>query len=402
MTAQHSAGPAIVWGALASGTGGSNPDAGPSAHYQGTALLDPRTPYAPGLTGLGKVSGLLHSPRVAVLDSVPSALGAALIAAAQTATSGAALTLSSTASAAITPNTPIVPFGAPLTAANVVNVLGLDVGFATANTTAGSATLASVSNTAGIVPGLKVLVAGGTVGAMVGATVISVSGSSVTLDTAMGATRTGAVVALANGTGQAGVAPVAVVANRTAGHLSVIDAASGVSRGVSVTSNNVADTGWSVLVQGYDLYGVAMSETIAVSANATAYGWKAFGFIASVTPSKGGGGSTTGTLSVGTSDVIGLDLRCDRFEYLDACWAGAPLLTSAGFTAADATSPATTTTHDVRGTIQLSAAGPLGSFATGGATDGAKRVVVFLTLPQAAVLSATPANPAPLFGVTQA
>jgi hypothetical protein len=105
------------------------------------------------------------------------------------------------------------------------------------------------------------------------------------------------------------------------------EAIAGVARGVSVTSNNAGDTGWTMTVAGYDIYGAAMSEAIAVTANSVAYGKKAFKFVKSCTPTKGGGGSSTGTLSVGTSDVIGLPLRSDYFEDTLIHW-NAALLTA--------------------------------------------------------------------------
>jgi hypothetical protein len=172
------------------------------------------------------------------------------------------------------------------------------------------------------------------------------------------------------------------------------------ARGIAVTSNNAADTGWSVKVQGYDVYGQAMSETIAVTANGTAYGRKAFKFVASVTPTKSG--STTGTLKVATSDVFGFSVRSDKWEYMNVFWSGAFLVVSNGWTAADATNPATSSTGDVRGTIQLSAAGQSGTYATGGASNGARRLAAFQTLSPLVAVACTPTNTAPMYGQTQA
>ena len=68
--------------------------------------------------------------------------------------------------------------------------------------------------------------------------------------------------------------------------------------------------------------------------------------------------------------------------------------------AADTTNPATATTKDTRGAIQLSALGPNGAFAAGGATDGVKRFTAYYTVPLDNLTGATTTDPTPLFGIT--
>ena len=116
------------------------------------------------------------------------------------------------------------------------------------------------------------------------------------------------------------------------------------------------DTGGTLTVRGFSIYGEPMSEAIALGTAAVYAGKKAFKYILSATPS----GTLSGnTISVGTGDVIGLPLRVDNFENIQI-WYGAPppaLVSAAtGFLAADATSPATGTTGDVRGTYALQSA----------------------------------------------
>jgi hypothetical protein len=416
MTASHIAGPSIVFGATlnqlgtgGSGSAGSNPEAGPSATYQGDCILDPRTTYQPGVTGRGKVFGFLDSPYIMMADGTPAAYGAAKIAAAQTATSGTPLTLASATAPGINPNTPIVPQGSSYIAANVVKALGLDVGFGTCTTVAGSTTVTAVTRPSILAPGICVMIAGGVSGAWIAATVLSVTQVSVssytlTLDTAMGASLTGAAIALANGSGvnSAGALafpPVAVFPWLTAGALAVFDGTQGIARGVSVTSNNAGDTGWTVTVAGYDVFGVPMHETISVAANSTAYGWKAFKYITSVTPTKNG--STAGTFSIGTSDLFGFSLRSDYWESMNVFWNGSYLTASTGWTAGDQTTPATATTHDVRGTFQVSGIGPNGSGGSATPSNGSIRMTLYQTLHPYNLFGATPQNPAPLFGPTQ-
>ena len=83
--------------------------------------------------------------------------------------------------------------------------------------------------------------------------------------------------------------------------------------------------------------------------------------------------SPYGLQLAGVVDVFGLVQRTDFLEETMVWWAGA-LSAGAnyGFTAADTTSPATTTTGDVRGTIQTSAIGGgtgIGSTASNGSVS---------------------------------
>ena len=208
-------------------------------------------------------------------------------------------------------------------------------------------------------------------------------------------------MALANGTRRNDEPAVAITAYQTAGAAAVYDPRSGLTRGTSVTSTSPSDTGWTVAVRGWDVYMQPMTEVLTVVANGTSYGRKPMKYIGSVTPLKTGGGSTTGTLSIGTSDLFGFALRSDAWEYMNAYWAGNFLSISTGWTAADTTTPATATTGAVRGTLQVSAIGPSASFAAGGAADGTKRLGIYMTIPSDNLFYATTANPAPLFGPAQ-
>jgi hypothetical protein len=72
---------------------------------------------------------------------------------------------------------------------------------------------------------------------------------------------------------------------------------------------------------------------------------------------------------------------------------------SNGFTAAVLTSPNTNTTGDVRGTVQISANGALGTSAFGVASNGTSRLYIEYDVPMFNGISATPINTVPLFGV---
>jgi hypothetical protein len=194
-----------------------------------------------------------------------------------------------------------------------------------------------------------------------------------------------------------------VVARDVAGIAAFNDSYSGLSRGLSVTSNNVGDTGWTVTIVGYDIDRQQVTQAQAVTANAAAYTTKTFKFVASATPTHGGGGTTTGTLSVGTSDLVGLATRLDNPEDAVIWWAGTLVTSTAnGITAADTTNPATSTSGDTRGTVQLSATGPSGTGVSSNATNGTRRLRLSQKLSLRNIMSATPADPTPLSGIMPA
>ena len=135
-----------------------------------------------------------------------------------------------------------------------------------------------------------------------------------------------------------------------------------VPRAVSIFLTT-AGTVRTYTVAGYDYYGQAMSENILTVANATTAGKKAFYQIASVTGLVGGSSTA---VTVGTTDKLGLPLRVIDGGYITRSgWAGTLAQDAGTFVAADMTTPATTTTGDVRGTYLPSSA-----------TNGVKRLVI--------------------------
>jgi hypothetical protein len=107
------------------------------------------------------------------------------------------------------------------------------------------------------------------------------------------------------------------------------------------------DSAGTFTVSGYDIYNFPMNEAIRGVASATAVGKKAFKYIKSITPS---GVFNSIALTVGNGTAIGLPLRADTFPQMFGVYGNSTIITSAGFTAADTTSPATLITGDVRGT----------------------------------------------------
>lgn len=167
------------------------------------------------------------------------------------------------------------------------------------------------------------------------------------------------------------------------GNAGFYDRTSLTARAVSITAAASA-TGGHFVVSGYDIYGYPMSENINAAAGAaTTNGKKAFKFITSVVPQF----TDAHNYSVGTTDIFGLPLRASQFADTLLHWNDALLTANTGFVVADATSPATTTTGDVRGT-----------YAVQSASDGTKKLVARIDLSLALIQADATQG---LFGVPQ-
>lgn len=143
-----------------------------------------------------------------------------------------------------------------------------------------------------------------------------------------------------------------------------------IPRCVSLTSaGNISAVNFTV--KGYDVYGQPMTQTLAGPNANTVNTTKAFFSVISVTVSAAVGTNT----SVGSADIFGLPVICSDGGYIDrAGWAGALASDAGAFVAADATSPATASTGDVRGT-----------YAPSTASNGVRRLVLSILLTSSAV-----------------
>jgi hypothetical protein len=149
---------------------------------------------------------------------------------------------------------------------------------------------------------------------------------------------------------------------------------------------NTSTTARTITISGYDYYGQPMTEAITVATAGTAKsGAKAFYQIASATIN----GSAT-AVTIGTTDILGLPVRVfDAGYVVKVGWNNVILQNAGTFVAADMTSPASSTTGDVRGT-----------FTPTSASDGIKRLVMTIALPAIAV--GPNATRTGALGVTQA
>lgn len=121
-------------------------------------------------------------------------------------------------------------------------------------------------------------------------------------------------------------------------------------------------------ITGYDDFQNPMTQVLAGPNGAqTINTTKAFRYVQSISVD----GGTSAAITVGTSDIIGLQMCAPYYECAAMNWNGAQIASNANFTAADATSPATTSTGDVRGTVNLGAIS---------ATDGTKRFTAEIQL----------------------
>ena len=159
-------------------------------------------------------------------------------------------------------------------------------------------------------------------------------------------------------------------------------------RAVSITIGTGTIVATNVTISGYDYYGQAMTQVISTGTtqSTTVNGLKAFYQISSVAVA----GNCGGTISVGTSAVLGIPVRVlDAGYVLSYSFANSIGSTTGTFVAADTTNPATSSTGDVRGT-----------FAPSGTINGKNRLVMSIAL--AGIAVGPNATRTGALGVTQA
>lgn len=134
---------------------------------------------------------------------------------------------------------------------------------------------------------------------------------------------------------------------------------------VKATGANTA----TYTISGYDQYGQPMSQLIAAPSTSTVATTKAFKTVTSVTNANATAG--TNGLEVGFNDKFGMPLRVTDIAYVQSVKWAATLAADAGtVVVADATSPATTSTTDVRGCYTPSSA-----------ANGTRRLVMAIAIP---------------------
>lgn len=402
-----------------------DPTDGPSILYQGVAnpnILD--VPYAKDQFRPGQQNAFLTINNFYAIDMVPQLNATNVLGTQQLMTINTNLTLvtaqaAGTAGAAsVAVGVPIIPAG---TSVATVAALAIDFGFATGTTTANSSTVTVNDNTQ-FTPGQWIIIGGaGNAAASLShvcqvVTVATANITGITIAPAAVTAINNAPIGGANLYGGANLpaggqlggpnAPAATAWSPyvQAGHAAVWNPKEASGRCLTFTVGTTSAT-TAVTVYGWDVHGNPMAEKVTfISGNrsfSTFYGGKAFKFINYIANTTTAVGST----AVGLSDTFGFPLRVDHVAQYQAWWNGALLgSTSVGFTAAATTAPATNTSGDVRGTLQVSTVGT-GTAAPSGAastTTSVARLVVIQNQGLWNQVYANPNNPIPKFGIAQA
>lgn len=155
-----------------------------------------------------------------------------------------------------------------------------------------------------------------------------------------------------------------------------------------VTTTAAGANSAAYTVTGYDVYGQRMTANIAAPSTSTTASTKAFKTIITITNNNATAG--TNGITCGFNDKMGLPLRVvDTGYVINVKWAAALAVDAGTFVSADATSPATAATTDVRACYTPSSA-----------ANGSRRLVMTIAL--AAIAAGPSATRIGAFGVTQA
>jgi len=389
---------------------------GPSYFYQGWVLPDPRNvPFPKDQFRPGQLPAFAAVGDFYTIDAIPQAFNTTVIAAAQVATGGVAMSLSTVAvtnfsagAASIAYGVPIVPQG---TTVATTAAIAIDFGFTTGTTIANS-TAVQVNDTTLFTQGQWIILgnvanAAGTaslvtqVQTTINATTIGVS--------PVPATALGIPIGAANLFGGTFLPPAsalqpAAVANAHVGRFAaglarVFNPAESLARSISVAAATITGGTGTILISGWDVWNQPMTELLTASGTTPVYTRKAFKYLASAVTQTTGG--TTGVnYNLGIGDNFGFPLVCQRFQHVQA-WAGNTAVPNSVGIVTAAFGAATNTSADVRGSIVMSnnATGtPVSSPAT---TNNVLRLVVIQNLPPTEMYQTTPNNLVPMFGTAQ-
>ncbi len=356
-----------------------NSEIAPSLFWGGVARLDPRSNfiYVPGQTAGAFTAGFGMSDCM-TLNYAPYALSTSAIAAAANVTSGTAMTLVSTnsTSTGVSVGNTCTNFN---TGAAVTGLLMVD-GFASFTGVIANSILTVSALTGALTVGMTISGTGVNTGTTIVNQLTGPAGGAGTY-TVQGDDTASSTTITAQATGTSALAqPFGLLGQPSSVYLWNPQAL--IARAVSVTGS-ASSTGGNITISGYDIYGVPMSEVIAAPAGATTVnGKKAFKYISSVVPAF----TDAHNYSVGTTDIYGFPMRSDYFGDVAINYASAAITANTGYVAAVTTSPATTTTGDVRGTYALQTA-----------ANASNRLIV-----RQFVIPANMGSISGLFGVTQA
>lgn len=407
-------GPVVGMGALEDNS--SSPFDGPSGlFYQGIGVLDPRAnPYPKDGVTPGRAPAFLLAPFFVITDNIPSTISSGIIVTtAQSAVTAQAFTLNTTSAGGSAAGVPSWTYGIPiipLGTTTVTTVGAIDFGFTTGTTAANSSTVVVVDSTMFKVGRWYCIGGAGNTGnttSILTQCTVIVNGTTINVSPVTPGALSHAPIGNTNLQNDllppaANFGPAAASASATQpyqrGGLGLwFDPLEGLCRNITVKGNTTNATA-SFLVNGFDMYGAAMTELITASGTTTVGGKKAFKYVTVVSTNAT---SVTGTYNVGVGDIFGINLRADRFEAVTVVWNGLPLTANAGFTAAFSTaSPSTNTSADVRGTLSVAAFTAFNA----AASNGTGRLFVGIDMPLMNVLNAAAGSTSAtsMFGAAQA
>ncbi len=191
---------------------------------------------------------------------------------------------------------------------------------------------------------------------------------------------------------------------RGAGLAVMFDPTQGVARNITITAASIGSGTTAVIVSGYDIYGVPMTEFMAADGTTTVNGKKAFKYVLNIAVASAATTVTPADVSIGVGNVLGMPLRVDKWEYTEIRFNGGLQIHSTSFIPA-VTTLANNTSGDIRGTQNFSTGlfgGAAGSATVGAQFDGVKRVVAKVQVPQIRITQSNPNAYTSLLGVTQA
>jgi hypothetical protein len=391
---------------------------GPSIEYQGDMIPDPRfSPSNKDSLSPGAVKGWFSNPYFVLYDGIPSANSTATVAAAQapSTTAGVALNLTTAVlgtAAGVQVWTPGVSIVNASTGA-VTTVSAIDFGFTTGTTAANSTTVVVVDNSLFTLGQWIVIGGAGSAGSTNVALYTQVQ--SLSTNTTVITISPAALTALNNAPiGQGNLynpflppatqfGPAAASANavepyRVAGFGLAFDPLQGAARALAVSAASIGSGTTALTVAGFDIYGWPMTELITASGTTVVNGKKAFKYIQSIKVAVAATTVTPANIQMGVSDVFGINIRSDRWEYLNVFYNGGFSINNTGWTAALSTASLTSTV-DVRGSVNASTM----VIGTGvvASTNGSARLTIMMSVPMKNMLGATPLNSQGLLGTAQ-
>jgi len=390
---------------------------GPMISYQDMVVPDIRSvPFAKDGTAPARVPSFASGLNLWGCDNIPQASATNVIATAAVATNAVAVALATVGIAgvasacSIAVGVPIIPVG---TTVATTAALAIDFGFTTGTTIANSSTVTVIDNTL-FKLGQWIIV--GNVGNSAATKSLvtqiqSTSGTTTIFVSPVAATALSNVpIGQANLFGSSLLplatqfGPAAASANAhsfggafEAGLARVMNPRETLSRNIIMA---LATSGtYSALVSGWDVWGNPMTEVISLSSQTTGAGKRAFKYIGSIVS----GTSSTDPASFGLGDTFGFPFRSDEWDQVEVTWNKSSMTNANGYTSAFI-GAATSTSGDVRGTVQISTTVVTGVLATAIsaiASNGTSRLAFQQNVGVWNQMFGTPNNTVPMFGVAQ-